>query len=223
MDPKRESLMSLKNVAKLFMAAAGALVLFACSPTVLTGSWRDPEYTGGPPKKVLIVGMAQKDLGRRMFEDEFARQLREEGVQAAPSYPIFTPAQLKEERETVEAKVRELGFDQVIVTRIVDRRIEEVTQPATAYGTSSYSGGYGGGWNNYYRDSWNVVYQPATTYQIEVATLESKLFALGSEKLIWSGQLETETSGTALSESMESVIRSFVEVVVKDLKKERLL
>mgnify|MGYP001034148475 CR=1 FL=1 len=133
-----------------------ALVLAACSPTVLTGSWRDPAYTGGPPKKILVVGMAQKDLVRRMFEDEFVRQLQEAGVQAAASYPIFSPAQLKEQREQIEAEVRKLGCDQVIVTRLVDRRIEEVTTPGTAYGTSYY----GGGWNSYYRDSYTVVYQP---------------------------------------------------------------
>lgn len=205
---------------------AGLLVCclcFACSPTVLTGSWRDPEYTGGPPKKVLVVGIAQKDLVQRMFEDEFARQLREEGVSAASSYGIFAAEQLKEQGEQVEAKVKGLGFDRVIVTRLVDRRIEQVTQPGMAYGTSYFGGGYRGGWNSYYRDSWNVVYQPPTTYQVEVATLESRLFDLGTGKMIWSGQLETETGGTVMSGDMEKVIRSFVKVVVQDLKKEGLI
>lgn len=198
--------------------------LVACSPTVLTGSWRDPEYTGGPAKKILVVGLAQKDLVRRMFEDEFARQLQEAGVQAASSYGLFSIEQLKDQRDVVEDKVRKLGFDQVIVSRVVDRRIEEVTQPGTVYGTSYYGGDYyRGGWNDYYRDSWNVVYQPPTTYQIEVATIESKLFLLGKERMIWSGQLETETGGTVMSGDMEKVIRSFVKVVVQDLKKEGLI
>lgn len=197
------------------------LPLLACSSTVLTGSWRDPEYTGGV-KKVLVVGVSQNDFIRRQLEDEFVRQFREAGARVEASYAYFNVEQLKEQQAQVEAKVKELGFDQVIVSRLVDRRTEEVVQPGTTYVTS-YRGGYAGGWNGYYRESVAYVHQPPVAYRFEVVTIESKLFALDAGRLIWSGLLETELDGAAKAGNKESLIRSFVKVVVQDLKKERLL
>jgi hypothetical protein len=216
-SPEENNMKSLKSCS--FAALLVCCLCFACSPTVLTGSWRDPEYTGGPLKKVLVVSLSRNDLIRRMLEDEFARQLGETGIQAVSSYGFFTGEQLKEQREQVEAKIRGLGFDQVLVTRLVGKRTEEVVQPGTVYGGDYYPGG----WNGYYRDSWNVVYQPPVTYQVDIATIESKLFDLDTGKMIWSGLLETEIGGTAMSANKEKVIRSFVRVVVKDLKKEKLI
>jgi len=205
-----------------FAALLACFLCLACSTTVLTGSWRDPEYTGGV-KKVLVVGVSQNDFIRRQLEDEFVRQFREAGAQVEPSYAYFNVEQLKEQQAQVEAKVKELGFDQVIVSRLVDRRTEEIVQPGTTYATSYPRGGYVGGWNGYYRESVTVVHQPPTAYRFEVVTIESKLFALGAGKLIWSGMLETELDGAAKAGNKESLIRSFVKVVVQDLKKERLL
>jgi hypothetical protein len=213
----------MKNLKRLtFTAFLACCLCLACSSTVLTGSWRDPEYTGGV-KKVLVVGVSQNDFIRRQLEDEFTRQLREAGARAEASYAYFNVEQLKDQQEQVEAKVRELGFDQVIVSRLVDRRTEEVVQPGTTYATSYPRGGYVGGWNGYYRESVTYVHQPPVVYRVEVVTIESKLFALGTDKLIWSGLLETELDASAKTGNKESLIRSFVKVVVQDLKKERLL
>jgi hypothetical protein len=190
----------------------------ACSPTVLTGSWHDPGYSGGRLNKVLVVGVSGNDLVRRLLEDEFARQFKAAGVPAEPSYAHFSVEELKEQRQQVEARIRNLGFEQVIVSRLVDRRTEEIVQPGTAYATS-----HPGGWGGYYHQSWAVVYSPPVSYQVAVATIESKLFALNSGKMIWSGLLETETGGTAMSENKETIIRSFVKVVIQDLGKSGLL
>lgn len=213
----------MKNAKVLsIMAVLVCCLCLACSSTVLTGSWRDPEYTGGV-KKVLVVGVSQNDFIRRQLEDEFVRQFKEAGARVEASYAYFNVEQLKEQPEQVEAKVRELGFDQVIVSRLVDRRTEEVVQPGTIYATGYPRGGYVGGWNGYYRESVTYVHQPPVAYRFEVVTIESKLFALGTGKLIWSGLLETELDGAAKAGHKESLIRSFVKVVVQDLKKERLL
>lgn len=215
----------MKNLRVFLVAGLLLLALCAvgCSPTVLAGSWRDPQYTGGPIRKVLVVGVSELDLVRRLFEDEFARQLRDEGVTAATSYGFFSAVQVKEQRSAVEAKIRGLGYDKIIVTRLVGKREVEVVQPGTVYGSTGYGGRYYGGWHDYYRDSWSVVYEPPMVYQVTVATIESKLFDLDTGQPIWSGLLETEVGGTAMSSKMEFLIEDFVRTVVEDFVKEGLL
>jgi hypothetical protein len=214
-----KALKTFRAVALLLLA----LLATGCSPTVLAGSWRDPQYAGGPIRKVLVVGVSEQDLVRRLFEDEFARQLREEGVTAAASYGFFSVEQVRERREAVEAKVRGLGYDKIIVTRLVGKRDVEVVQPGTVYGSTGYGGRYYGGWHDYYRDSWSIVYEPPVVYQVTVATIESKLFDLGTGQPIWSGLLETEVGGTAMSSNMEYLIEDFVRTVIRDFAKEGLL
>jgi len=214
----------MRSLEKLSaMALTLCCLCLACSPAVLTGSWRDPEYRGGPIKKVLVVGLSSSDLIQRMLEDEFVSQLGASGVQATASYSLFTPQQLKEEREQVEAKVKSLGYQQVIVNRLVSKRTEEVVQPGMVYGGGYPRGYYRGGWGGYYHESWGAVYQPPTSYQVDIATIESKLFTVDTSKMIWSGQLETEIGGTAASANTRSIIESYVKVVLKDLGKEGLL
>ena len=72
---------------------AGALflgsLLGACSSTVLRDSWRDPQWSAGPLRSVLVIGVARSPAHRRIFEDGFTRALRAEGTGASASYPLL--------------------------------------------------------------------------------------------------------------------------------------
>ena len=72
---------------------ATSLVLFgtlsACGPTLdVTGRWRDPKHTQ-TIKHVLVVGIAKRNLYRRMYEDEFVKQFAAHGVTAEASYQVI--------------------------------------------------------------------------------------------------------------------------------------
>ncbi len=213
--------MRLRRIFKLLLLA-GVVLFSACSSTVLGGSWNDPQYTGGPIRKVMVIGVTENDLTRRMFEDEFTRQFGERGVKAWSSYTMFTYDQLKS-REAVEAKVREQGIDKVLVTRLVNKRTEDVTSPGSVRGHTDERGYYGPStrerdtryrnWYSDYTTTYDVVYQPATTYQVEVATIESNLYDLAGGQPVWSAVLETELGG-----NRDEIVKSFVDVVVRDLK-----
>ena len=215
-----------RKLLNLLPLLAAGLLAAACSATVLSGSWSDPAYSGGPVRKVMVIGVTENDLARRMFEDEFTRQLKERGVAAWSSYTLFSYAQLKD-RQAVETKAREQGVDKVLVTRLVNKRTEDVTSPGYVRGSSWERGDYRPydrntnryrNWYSDYTTSYDVVYQPATTYQVEVATIESNLYALDGEKLVWSAVLETELGG-----NRDKLVKSFVDVVVKDLQAKGLL
>ena len=108
------------------------------------------------------------------------------------------------------------------MTRIIDKRTEEVVNPGrvTGYRTRHpyygyrdyYPRPYYRHYRDYYDRRYEMVYEPATITRYKVITLESNLYDAETGNLIWSAQLETVMEGT-----MQSMIRDYIEVVTKDL------
>ena len=78
-------------------------------------------------------------------------------------------------------------------------------------------GGYGG-WDSYYTRRYDVVYQPATTTEFVILTVESVLYDLKTEEMIWLAQLETVLEG-----NIEKMMQDYAEIVVEDLKEKKLI
>jgi hypothetical protein len=164
---------------RIFLLTA-SLVLSACSTVSVTNQWRDPSWPGPPASSVVVVGISRSDTMRRVFEDTFSQQLRAAGVQAAASYTQIPPG------TTGAVKLRDLvkasGAGAVLVTRVqrVEQRIN-VTPSGPMYG--GFYGWYGGAW----------AATPDVT-QYNVVTLETSVWDVASEKLIWT--VTTEAVGT---------------------------
>jgi hypothetical protein len=59
---------------------------------------------------------------------------------------------------------------------------------------------------------------PATTTDFVVLTIESVLYDLKTEEMIWSAQLETVVEG-----NIDEMVQAFAEIVTKDLKGKGLI
>jgi hypothetical protein len=70
----------------LFFAAAMMTLSCASSSMRLTDNWRNSTYTGPAYKKIMVVSMTKRDDLRQPIENEFAKQLRSRGVEAATCY-----------------------------------------------------------------------------------------------------------------------------------------
>jgi hypothetical protein len=203
------------------------LLAVACSSTTMSGSWSDTNYKG-QIKNVFIIGIAKKDLIQRMFEDTFGNQLSSQGVKTVSSYKSISSTG-KVDRETIIQAMTANGCDSVLLTKLIGRRTETVSSPGYA---SGYSSGYGyggrgnygsrnyghGGWGNYHNRSYDVVYSPPTTTEFVILTVESVLYDLKTEEMIWSAQLETVLGG-----NIEKMMQDFTKNVTKDLKQKGLI
>ena len=74
----------INRIALLALVATG-IVLSACSSTMITGSWKNPDFNG-KVEKVYVVGIAKQETTRRIFEDEFREQLAKFGAIGISSY-----------------------------------------------------------------------------------------------------------------------------------------
>ncbi len=191
-----------------------------CSSTTLTGSWRSPEFSGRVDK-IYIVGVSKQETHRRIFEDEFGAELQMYGIKTVSSYKDLKNAQ-KAELEAILEKVTANGADAMLMTRIIDKRTEEVVNPGrvTSYRTNVpyygyrdyYPSPYYRHYRDYYDRRYETIYEPATISKYKVITLESNLYDASSGELIWSAQLETVMEGT-----IKKMIQDFIKVVTKDL------
>lgn len=202
------------------------LTIAACSRTDMTSSWTIADFKG-PIEKIYIVGIAKDEMNRRIFEDAFSNQFFSEGVSSEASYrDLAFSKDLK--KEAIAKDMVERGCDAVVLTRLIGQRTETVTTPVydPVYLPGPYYGGYGrynrprhyGSWGGYYGHPLAFSYVPTKTTERVILTVESVMYDLKTEQLIWSAQYETAVEG-----SIDDMIDKYVKAVVKDLKGKKII
>ncbi len=192
-------------------AVAALLLIASCATTTLTSVWRDDTYRGNQFSRILIIGAAQEPGDRKLLEDEFARRLKDHGAAAVPSYSLFFPDRL--DYGAISAKVKELNIDAMLVTRMVDKR--EVSGYYPARGSYFAPPGYPRSVNDEFILSYHAL-PGFTTYK--VFSLETTIYDVRSDKLVWSG-----LSDTAVRDDFDQEIKSFIGVIMRKLAEEQLI
>lgn len=217
MSVVREKNASMGRAAFYLLLSIVSVLHAGCSTTTLTGVWQDPDFSGRSLRKVLVVGVSAQDLYRRLLEDAFSRQLEVRGVEAVPSYTLFSDAELQD-KVAVAEKVRGMGFDATLISRMTGRRTEEIQQPGHTYVRPLYQPTYyRKGWHSYYTQSYEIIHEPPYTVQYQVVTMASNLYDTAEDKLIWGAIADTVVQGR-----VESMLRSYVKVVMGSLGKANL-
>lgn len=142
-----------------------ASLLAGCSTTTLSGSWKDPEYRG-QIRKVYIVGVARQELNRRIFEDTFSRELATLGVTGIASYQRLSPEQL-DNKDALVDQVGKSGADSILMARMTNLRVEQVTSPGYVSGSYFAPAPYYRSWDSYYERRYEAIYQPPTVTEFQ--------------------------------------------------------
>jgi len=182
------------------------LMVASCVSTQLTSVWKDPSYQTRPAK-IMVVGVARNPINRRLFEDEFVRQLKSRGTDAIASYTVI-PDKQQGDQEAIAKKVNELGADTVLITRLISKKIVQVYVPGTAY----YPPPYYGRWPDYYGYGYRYMYTPGYIAQDEYAVIETNLYEAKSDKLIWAASSET-----GIGDNNQNLIQSYISVMVNNM------
>lgn len=183
-----------------------ALLLSACASTQLTSVWKDPSYQTRPAR-ILVIGVARSPLNRRLFEDEFVRQLKSRGTDAIASYTVLPDVQQGNQAD-IAKKVAELGADTVLITRLVSKKVVQVYVPGTPY----YPPPFYDTWPNYYAYGYRYMYTPGYITNDEYAVIETNLYDAKNDKLIWAASSET-----GINDSDKNLIKSYIKVMVNNM------
>jgi len=189
-----------------------AVLTTACATTKITAAWKDPSYQGHP-RKIMVIGVAQKPLNKRVMEDEFVRQLKARGANAVASYTVM-PDEKQSDHTVIDAKLKEQGADAVLISRLASKK----TVHTYVQGSVTYPPSYYNNWRDYYGYGSQSVYTPGYTAEEEYALMETNLYDAGSDKLIWSAASETEIRG-----SDQNQIKSYIGVMVNAMADQKLV
>jgi len=190
---------------RLFLCLLLVTVAAACSPIKKLEVWKEETYSTHP-QKMLLIAIAKRDRTRRQAENVLANQLVKRGLEAIPSYKVL-PQEEKLDRQAVEAKVRELGFDSVLVARSISQK--EITNHqyggVILGGTAVYSNG---GWYGY-----GYGYTYNREYDSDYFIISNKLYDVDSERPAWSYLVQIKVDG-----SRERAINQLIPTIVKQLE-----
>jgi hypothetical protein len=209
--------MMLRMLARLCLAAA-PLALVSCAPnTQLIHSWADPTAKNHSYKKIVIVGATPQASTRRIYEDSFAAELQSRGITPVPSYTFGDQGKL--DKDAAIAKLKDIGADAVLVTRLVDKENYQTYYPPS-YTTVAAPTAYYGGWYGYYSMGYTYMSDPGYVANNEVYRVETNLYDLAGDKLVWSGITET----TLISgDSPQNEIQPLIDTLSYDMENHKVI
>jgi len=213
-----------QSIGKTLLLSGVIFLLSSCTNTKISQSWVEPNHNKSY-NDLLIIGIGESEQTRRAYESYFSDELKSHKIEALASYTVIKSNE-KIDRETVLKAIEGLEIDAVIVTHMIAVDEETIYRPATGYGYGGY-GAYGGGYYggahygglySYYPHVNSYVHNPGYYTTHETYTLETNLYDVKSEELIWSAR-----SRTFSPESVDEVIVDLTKLLIKDLEDKKLI
>jgi hypothetical protein len=181
-----------------------AFLLAACrhAPTLVTDVYRDPSASRIEFRRVAAIALVQDPAVRRAAEDEMVRHLGTKGVAS------YTVVRAEDERgaEAVRARLQSEGIDGAVTMRLLSLG-EEPLDPRGEVGDSykAFTGYYGAG--------------PRGAAEWEsVARVETEIFSLTANRLLWSGATKTFSPSDA-----KQIVSDVARTVAAELRKSGLI
>ncbi len=197
----------MKNRLWLFIVLVLMFAAASCATTTLQRVWKDPDLKMGTIRKMMVVGIAREPATRRLFEDSFAQSLAAHGVSVIKSYEVMTLEELNG-REGAAEKIRALGAEAVLATRLVSQETYE-TYDQRPYGV----------WRGYYGMSYSSLVAAGYIQSNEVARLETNVYDIKTEKRAWAALSDTWMDMAEL----DRLITDFSAVMVRRMTKDGLI
>ena len=197
-----------ENLVKLFgYLFSFAFLVISCAGTELTQEQIDEAYTGNPVSDILVIAITGNEHNRRSFEKKFVAQLKSVGVDAVSSEEaIPMPANLELKKEMILNAVNQYKNDAVIITHLIGKEEKDVyTRSGSAHR------GFYGFYHSRYSD-------PGYSSTSTTVRLETNLYDVKTEKLIWSGKSKTWSK-----DSKDKIINDVIKTVIKNLQQNKLI
>jgi hypothetical protein len=199
----------------LRVATLVGITALSCSTTEFVSTWRSPtaqplRLTGS---KVVAVFMSKKEGVRRHAEDAMAREITKRGAQGVASYTVIDERLIRDEKFARSAFER-LGFAGSVVMRVVGNQTQ-ITYTPTYWTAYPY---YGHFWGGYWGYGWGSVYAPGYLETDQVVSVETLIYSLRQDQLVWAG-----VSRTIDPSNLDSFIEELASAITDQMKSDGLL
>ena len=207
-----------------FVLLMTTFIFAACSsPKKSTGVWVNKEKIQGKSfSKIFIVVMTADPEARSTVENDIAAIATSRGHPVVKSIDVIE-TDIKNPKvptkDEVVAKIKETGCDGVFVAALLKKE-EAVgfTQGTTAYSIAPYQSYGGGTYTGYYTYWYPSVSTPDYYSHEKTYVMQSNLYDVASEEIMWSVQ-----SKVFSPETIKKFSQAYTSTLVKQLEKGNLI
>jgi hypothetical protein len=194
-----------RQTAACAVAVLTATVLVSAASPKFTSVWKSPDagsvsFAG---KKLAALVISGDESLRISGEEALVRELTGRGFQAVASYRIV-PAPVLKNTEEAKGWYERSNVEGVIALRPVKK------ESRTAYNPGTWVSPYYGTMWGYYGYGWGSVYIPGSVDRNEVIIVESTIYSLPKNALLWGGVSETKDPKT-LQKFIGDLVKASVE------------
>ena len=192
----------------LALLLSTAVILAADPKFTSTWKWMDAATVSFAGKKVAALVITQDESLRVAGEEALVRELTARGLQMVATYRIVPRPEL----ETPDkAKV---WYDKHTVEGVVAMR-PVAKEKVRSYEPSLWMGPtYGSLWS-YYGYGWSAVYIPGSLREDTVVVVETLVFSVPLNQLVWAGVSETKNP-----KQLQTFVKDLVGAAAKEMEKQ---
>ena len=207
---------------KLFLLFVMCGLLAGCTSTQLTYIYKNGDYDMKSYKRLAVLAIVPNTHGRVELEKAIVAELRSKGVRAMETWSIFVfandPELIKKagftgdkRKEIIKEKVTQNDIDAILTVTMFDSKKEERYVPGSSVSVGVGVGApvYGYPYAAYMGYAWEVTSEPGYYEDASTYFLETNLYDIASEKLLWTGQTKTK-----MNYSLEQETERFSKVVI---------
>jgi hypothetical protein len=202
--------------SRTLLIAAGlavALGVTVGAKTRFSSVWKSPDaaQSSFAGKKVAALVIDQDDSLRVAGEEALVRELTARGIQAVPSYRMM-PKELAQNPDQAKIWYEKAGVAGVVAFRVVSDERSKTIVPST-WMTGYYTSFWG-----YYGYSYSAVFSPGYTRNERIVSLETLIFDVPKNTLIWAGLSTTDNPKDG-----QKVVTEVVKEAASEMRKQGLL
>ncbi|MGK9119488.1 hypothetical protein [Olivibacter jilunii] len=204
------------------LVIAQALWLACGSSTRITASWIDPAIKGKPQanKTVFISALTRNMEVRTKLENALALQAEQRNIKAIKSSEHLRPDFYQElpPREKLLKTLKQSGADAILTVSLIDKESEtRYIRGNARYAPFPFYRWYGG-FYSYYNYWYPIIYDPGYYVTDKKYFLETNLYDLETEKLLWSAQSQTVNPG-----SIDNFVKTYPTKLIEQMIKDGLI
>jgi hypothetical protein len=203
----------------LVMAVSLLLLLAGCSSSNVTTSWAAKNVQQKQFKKILVLGLFNdKDRAlREQIEQRLTAQLQGEHFEIMSSIDEYGPKSFEGlDEEKALKRLRTANVDGVITVTLLDKEKEKNYVPGNV-SYQPYAMRYNRFWG-YYQTYYTRVYDPGYYTSSTKYVLETSLYDVKNNSLVYSAQSETFDPS-----SPSNLADEYTKVIINDMKKKNVL
>jgi hypothetical protein len=206
----------MSRLLRIVILGAAVLGLSACvTTTTFDSTWKAPDAQPVSPvgKSIAAVFVSRDESRRRAGEDALAADLTKRGAHGIAAYTLL-PNDQRENVEAARERLKAAGASGVVVMRVIGKDQKVTYTPGYASTFPVYYAGFGPYWSY----GWRTVYEPGYLQSDTVVSVETLVYSLIQDKLLWAG-----TSRTTNPANLDSLVNEVADAVAKEMSKQGLL